>query len=32
LGPHLGDLIAGEIALRETQTDLEPYRPARFGQ
>jgi glycine/D-amino acid oxidase-like deaminating enzyme len=32
LGPHLGDLIASEVALGETQTDLEPYRPARFGQ
>lgn len=32
LGPHLGDLIASEIALGETQTDLEPYRPTRFGQ
>ncbi len=32
LGPHLGDLIASEVALGETQTDLDPYRPARFGQ
>lgn len=32
LGPHLGDLIASEVALGETQTDLEPYRPTRFGQ
>lgn len=31
LGPHLGELIAKEVALGQIAPELDPYRPVRFS-